>query len=187
MTITRTTTASTRRTAAAVHPELADLGKRRIGPAVWATTRIALGVVFFWAFVDKLFGLGFATPSERSWLNGGSPTEGYLAGVEGPFAGVFNAMSGQAWADWLFMAGLLGIGGALLLGVAMRVAAASGALLLTFMYLASLPLENNPVVDDHLVYAVVLVGLAAVRAGDTAGLGRAWRRIPLVQRNGWLQ
>jgi len=107
--------------------------------------------------------------------------------VEGPFAGIFNAMSGQAWADWLFMAGLLGIGGALLLGVAMRVAAASGALLLVLMYAASLPLENNPVVDDHLVYAVVLVGLAAVRAGDTAGLGRAWRRLPLVQRYGWLQ
>ena len=190
MAITRSTTSTTDptpRTAATVHPELADLGKRRIAPGVWATTRIALGVVFFWAFIDKLFGLGFATPSERSWLNGGSPTTGYLSGVEGPFGGVFNAMSGQAWADWLFMAGLLGIGAALLLGVAMRITAVSGALLLTFMYLASLPLENNPVVDDHLVYAIVLVGLAAVRAGDTFGLGRAWRRIPLVQRNAWLQ
>lgn len=187
MTNTRTPAAPTRRRAAAVHPELADLGKRRVGPAVWATTRIALGFVFFWAFIDKLFGLGFATPSERSWLSGGSPTEGYLAGVEGPFAGLFNAMSGQAWADWLFMAGLLGIGAALLLGVAMRVAAASGALLLAFMYLSSLPLENNPVVDDHLVYAVVLIGLATVRAGDTVGLGAAWRRLPLVQRHGWLQ
>lgn len=184
-----TTNDSMRRqpTAAAVHPELAETGELRVARGVWATTRIALGVVFFWAFVDKLFGLGFATPSERAWINGGSPTTGYLAGVEGPFAGVFNAMAGQAWADWLFMAGLLGIGVALLLGVAMRLAAASGALMLLLMYAAALPLQNNPVVDDHLVYALVLVGLAAVRAGDTAGLGRTWRRIPIVQRNAWLQ
>jgi thiosulfate dehydrogenase [quinone] large subunit len=184
-----TTISSTGRShsSVAAHPELADLGKRPIAAAIWATTRIALGVVFFWAFIDKLFGLGFATPGERSWLNGGSPTAGYLAGVDGPFAGVFNTLSGQAAADWLFMAGLLGIGAALLLGVAMRIAAASGALLLAFMYLASLPLENNPVIDDHLVYAVVLLGLAAVRAGDTAGLGRMWRRLPVVQRYGWLQ
>lgn len=81
------------------------------------------------------------------------------------------------------MAGLLGIGGALLLRVTMRLAASTGALLLLFMYAASLPLENNPIIDDHVVYAVVLIGLAAVKAGDTFGLGAAWRRTPLVRRH----
>lgn len=184
---TKNRTTARRVQASDIHPELEDLGKRKIAPAVWAVTRIGLGFIFLWAFVDKLFGLGFATPSERSWLNGGSPTSGYLAGVEGPFAGTFNAMSGQAWADWLFMAGLLGIGGALLLGVAMRLAAATGALLLLFMYAASLPLDNNPIIDDHIIYAVVLIGLAAVKAGDAFGLGAAWRRTPLVRRYAWLQ
>lgn len=173
--------------AASVHPELEDLGKRAVAPAVWAVTRLGLGFIFLWAFVDKLFGLGFATPSARAWINGGSPTAGYLRGVKGPFADVFHTIAGQAWADGLFMAGLLGIGVALMLGIGMRLAAASGALLLVFMYAASLPLQNNPFVDDHLIYAVVLVGLAAVKAGDTFGLGRAWRGIPLVQRNRWLQ
>ena len=28
--------------------------------------RIAFGFYFLWAFVDKLFGLGFATPAERA-------------------------------------------------------------------------------------------------------------------------
>ena len=46
---------------------------------VLAAIRISLGWIFLWAFVDKLFGLGFATPSARSWLNGGSPTKGFLA------------------------------------------------------------------------------------------------------------
>jgi thiosulfate dehydrogenase [quinone] large subunit len=90
-------------------------------------------------------------------------------------------MAGQAWADWLFMGGLLGIGVALTAGIAMRIAAASGALLLVFMWMASLPLDNNPFMDDHLVYAMVLVLLAALRAGDTAGLGAQWRTLPVVR------
>jgi thiosulfate dehydrogenase [quinone] large subunit len=81
------------------------------------------------------------------------------------------------------MAGLLAIGTALILGVGMRIAAATGGLLLTFMWMASLPLENNPFMDDHLVYAVVLVGLALLHAGDTLGLGRLWARTDLVHRH----
>ena len=41
--------------------------------------------------------------------------------------------------DWLFMIGLLGIGVALLLGVALRPAAASGALLVMMMWFAVWP------------------------------------------------
>jgi len=46
---------------------------------VWyavAAMRILLGIIFLWAFVDKLFGLGFATSSAKSWLGGASPTSG---------------------------------------------------------------------------------------------------------------
>lgn len=166
----------------AMHPELADLGRPSVADRVWAVTRIALGFVFAWAFVDKLFGLGYATPAERAWVNGGSPTTGFLGGVEGPFSGVYQAISGQAWADWLFMAGLLGIGVALLAGVAMRIAAAAGALLLVLMWTAVLPIVNNPFLDDHLVYALVLVGLAAAGADRVWGLGGWWSRLAVVRR-----
>jgi thiosulfate dehydrogenase (quinone) large subunit len=169
-------------TAESVHPELADLGRPSVADRVWAVTRIALGFVFAWAFVDKLFGLGYATPAERAWVNGGSPTTGFLGGVEGPFSGVYQAISGQAWADWLFMAGLLGIGVALLAGVAMRIAAAAGALLLVLMWTAVLPIVNNPFLDDHLVYALVLVGLAAAGADRVWGLGGWWSRLAVVRR-----
>ncbi len=169
-----------------VHPELAELGKTppqsKAGPYMWGVTRIALGFIFLWAFLDKLFGFGFSTPSERAWVNGGSPTTGYLSGVEGPFAGVFNALAGQAWADWLFMIGLAGLGIALVAGVAMRIAAASGALLLVFMWAASLPIATNPFLDDHLIYALVLIGLATVSAGYTLGIGRYWNKLSIVQR-----
>ncbi|MCU1369784.1 MAG: DoxX family protein [Ilumatobacteraceae bacterium] len=149
---------------------------------VGALVRVSLGFTFLWAFLDKTFGWGKATPAAGAWLDGGSPTTGFLSGAAGPFASTFHSMAGSAWADWLFMAGLLGVGVALTLGIGMRIAAASGGLLLVFMWAASLPLDNNPFMDDHLIYAMVLVGLALVNAGDTAGLGRVWSRLPLVGR-----
>lgn len=149
---------------------------------VAAVTRLALGFVFLWAFLDKLFGLGRSTPSARSWLNGGSPTTGYLSSLDGAYADTFQRLAGHAWVDWLFMAGLLGIGAALMLGVCLRIAAASGVAMLVFMWAASLPIDTNPFIDEHLIYAVVLVGLALTQAGDTLGLGHLWGRVPAVQR-----
>lgn len=177
------------------HAAGSETGPREhtVASYAWAASRISIGFVFLWAFLDKAFALGYATGTDRTtgaidrfgdaaWINGGSPTTGYLSGVTGPFESVFEPLSGAVWADWLFMIGLLAIGVALMLGIGMRVAAASGALLLTFMWMASLPLDNNPFMDDHLVYAIVLIGLAAVHAGDTLGLGRIWARTELVQR-----
>ena len=50
------------------------------------------------------------------------------------------------------------------------------------MYAASLPLENNPVVDDHVIGAIAVVVLALTLAGDTWGAGRAWARTNIVKR-----
>jgi thiosulfate dehydrogenase [quinone] large subunit len=81
----------------------------------------------------------------------------------------------------------LAIGVALTLGIGMRIAALSGAVLLTLMWAASLALENNPFMDDHIVYAVVLVALMIFGAGRTLGLGRQWEQLPLVQRMPFLK
>jgi hypothetical protein len=37
--------------------------------------------------------------------------------------------------------------------------------------------------DRHAAYAVILIGLAAVHAGDTLGAGRSWARTDLVRRH----
>ncbi|MEW9529544.1 hypothetical protein [Microbispora sp. NPDC049125] len=151
---------------------------------VWAVARIAVGWIFLWAFLDKTFGWGFATPAKRAWLEGGSPTTGFLKGTaDKTFGGFFNGLAGQAWVDWLFMIGLAGIGAALILGVGMRIAAGAGGLLLLMMWAAELPLETNPFLDEHIVYAIVLVGLALVGAGDTLGLGKLWGATGLVKRH----
>ena len=107
---------------------------------VVAAIRLSLGTVFLWAFFDKLLGLGHETSSENAWMDGGSPTEGFLSvAVQGPFADAYRSIAGDAWADWLFMVGLLGIGVALTAGIAMRITAASGAVLLLLMWTAVLP------------------------------------------------
>jgi len=150
--------------------------------------RLSIGWVFVWAFVDKAFGLGHETARGEAWVRGGSPTRGFLAfAASGPFEDLYHGIAGQAWADWLFMAGLLGIGVALMAGVAMRPAAASGVLLLVLMWTAVLPPENNVFMDDHLIYAMVLVLLASAGAGRTLGLGRVWESLPVVRRNRWLR
>lgn len=165
-------------------PTYEETPRHRTYRYVLAATRLSLGWVFLWAFLDKLFGLGHETPSAGAWVNGGSPTEGFLAHAPaGPMAGFYNDIAGAAWADWLFMLGLAGIGLALVVGVAMRIAAVSGAALLVMMWSAVLPPENNPFMDDHLVYALVLGVLALTGAGRTLGLGRVWERIPLVARH----
>lgn len=148
--------------------------------------RVVVGFYFLWAFVDKTFGLEYATPPENAWLDGGSPTTGYLSNVDGPFAEYFNEIAGEQWADWLFMIGLLGIGLAFLLGIGVRIAAFFGFILLMLMYLASLPTETNPAIDDHVMQALVVALLGAIGAGSVWGLGKMWRRTRVVSRNRWL-
>ena len=163
-----------------------------------AVLRISTGFVFLWAFLDKLFGLGYATPGERAWINGGSPTKGFLSNVEvGPFQDFFHSIAGSAWADWLFMLGLLGIGVALILGIGLRLAAIATVVMMAAMWLAEFPLSQttaagepsgstNPIVDYHWIYAVAAVVAALTYAGHTWGLGKWWAGLPIVQRNRWL-
>jgi len=121
-----------------------------------ALLRIGFGLTFLWAFFDKLFALGYATGrledgsvdrfGDAAWINGGSPTEGFLKfGADGPFKDFYNGIAGDAWANWLFMLGLFGIGIALTLGIGMRIAATAGVIMYILMWSVVLPPENNPV------------------------------------------
>jgi thiosulfate dehydrogenase [quinone] large subunit len=161
---------------------------RRSTPAMYvmAILRIVIGFTFLWAFFDKVFGWGHATPAAKSWLNGGSPTKGFLSASEGPFAGFYHHLAGTTFANWAFMLGLLGIGLALTLGIGMRIAGVTGVLLYLMMWAVVLPPETNPIVDDHIIGALAVAALALTAAGDTLGLGRWWKRQPVVENNPWL-
>lgn len=164
-----------------------------------AGTRLLLGFVFLWAFFDKAFGWSYATPSAKSWVNGGSPTNGFLKGVSaGPMESTFHSWAGSGLVDWLFMLGLLGIGIGLVSGVALKLTAAAGTAMMAFMWIAEWPLaqhtsagaptmSSNPVVDYHVMFAAIMIALALSAAGTAFGLGGRWARLPFVSRNGWLR
>lgn len=151
-----------------------------------AITRIALGFVYLWAFLDKLFGLGLSTPPEGSVLAGQSPSAGYLSHTEGAFSGLFHALAGNPIVDVLFMLGLGAVGIALITGVCLHLAAIGGTLVMGGIYLSALPLSNNPFVDDHVIYILVGWLLAVIGAGTVAGLGAWWQTLPLVRGRRWL-
>ena len=84
------------------------------------------------------------------------------------------------------MLGLIAIATGLLLGIGMRFACAGGAVLTVLMWSASLPPKNDLFMDDHIIYALVLITLAVLGAGNTLGLGRWWSQTSLVRRLPWL-
>jgi thiosulfate dehydrogenase [quinone] large subunit len=145
----------------------------------------------------------------------GSPTFGFLTfgtNPDGPFASFFHNLGESAgvaaadgppvlyagsWVNWMFMLSLLAIGVALILGVMVRISSIGGAVLLGFMYLAEWPLNavdpetglntaNNPVMDDHIIYGIVMIMLMLFTAERTLGLGKWWQSTSFVQRFPWL-
>ena len=198
------TATPTSRTTTTVNGELSRLATpetaepdRVVGGRFWGVLRIALGWVFLWAFLDKLLALGFATGrnpetgvvdrfGDAAWINGGSPTDGFLQfglHTKAPFTDFYASLAGSPIIEWIYMLSMLAIGTALILGVATRLAAGAGIVWMAMFYTASsIWPENNPFLDDHIVYAIVLAGIAYVGAGRYLGLGRRWERLSLVKR-----
>lgn len=138
--------------------------------------RLSLSWIFLWSFLDKL----------PEWLAGKSPAAGFLLkGSSGPFAYLYQSLAGNSVVDWLYMLGLLGLGLALLLGVALRLTAFLGTIFLLLIYSAALPPEHNPFMDEHIIYSLLLMYLATTGVGDWYGLGRRWSK--WTKNNPWLQ
>jgi thiosulfate dehydrogenase (quinone) large subunit len=167
------------------------------GGLIWGLLRLSIGWVFLWAFLDKLFALGFASGrnpetgvadrfGDAAWINGGSPTDGFLQfglHTKEPFTGFYESLAGSSLIEWVYMLSMLAIGVALMLGIATRLAAGAGILWMLLFYTASaLSPENNPFMDDHIIYAIVLAGIAVVGGGRYLGLGKQWERLSFVQK-----
>ena len=153
------------------------------GMWAWTLLRLLLGWSFLWAFLDKMFGLGFATcrleggaidfGCDAAMINGGSPTYGYLnfATQGSHTGGLFEWMAPTApdainFADIGFMLALLFGGVLLMLGIGVRIAAIGGAILMAFMFLAGdVWPDNNPINSSHVIEMAAFLGIAYVGAG----------------------
>jgi thiosulfate dehydrogenase (quinone) large subunit len=192
-------------TADVVVPEAGGRQGRGLG-IVWGVLRLLMGWTFLWAFLDKAFGLGFATGRDAetmaitfngpdAWINGGSPTAGVLGfALKGPFKGFYQSVTGfqmgaagptsAAWVDWIFMLSMLAIGLALLLGIGVKLASIGGAIWMVMFFTATaISPEHNPFVDEHVVEFVVLIGLYLANAGRHLGFGRWWEGTSLVRKH----
>lgn len=183
-----TTTTSTATTAPLVRTQ-DDIVTTASARTWLAVLRLATGFIFLWAFLDKCFGLNYSTPPEKSWINGGTPSQGFLKSdaVVGPLKDFYATIASPV-TDWLFMLGMLGVGLAVMLGIGVRVAAVAGTIIMIMMWAAEWPPTkgtSNPLVDYHVIYALVLIVVALTLAGDTWGLGRWWAR--LTRNAGWLR
>lgn len=137
---------------------------------VWFLLRLALGFELIWAFIDKIFGLGFATTSAGAWINGGSPTTGFLSHVAGPFGSIYHNLAGSSITDWLFMLGLLLLGLGLITGLARKWTGWGGVVFMILLWSASLPLKTNPFLDEHIIYALLFASIALLPEATAIGL-----------------
>jgi len=179
---------------------------------VFGILRLAMGWTFLWAFLDKSFALGFATgrlddgsidfwAKGAAWFNGGSPTKGVFTYAlnAGPFQGFYERLghvtvtaqgataSPPEWINVVYMVSMVLIGLGLITGVMTRLAAAGGIAWMAIFYTATaIWPENNPFLDDHIVYAIVLVGLIVANAGRYYGLGKIWQRVSFVEGRKYL-
>lgn len=125
--------------------------------------RISLGVLFFYAGITKI-------------LNPEWTAAGYLADPA-MFKGFYAWLASESVlpiVDMLNKWGLTLIGTALILGAFVRTASILGAAMMALYYFPILnfpyPNEHSYIVDDHIVYALALLVLAAFHAGRVWGL-----------------
>lgn len=77
-------------------------------------------------------------------------------------------------------------GFALIFGAAVRLSALAGAIVMALTWATHLPTENALLVDEHVIYVVVLFALGAYGAGRIAGLDAYFEAHPAVAERPWL-
>ncbi|MEK7148164.1 MAG: DoxX family protein [Patescibacteria group bacterium] len=134
--------------------------------------RISLGFLFLYAGFTKVIDPGW---SAAGYLKGAVTFSGFYQWLASsqilPFTNFLN--------EW----GLTLIGVALILGVFVRLSAMLGAIIMILYYFPILdfPLvgEHGYIVDEHIIYATVLLLLGSLQAGRVWGLEKWCSSFPI--------
>ncbi|MEF8825086.1 MAG: DoxX family protein [Halapricum sp.] len=137
--------------------------------------RLIMGWTFFYAGITKVINPEW---SVRGFLL-------YGISSENPFTQIWTTL-GNDW-YWLLtplnQLGLTLIGLALIVGLFVRFSAFWGALMMTFYWLASFPLEGSILIDFHFVYVLLLFAVGAFGTGRVLGLDAWIEDLDIVKEN----
>src|SRR5438477_11257654 len=139
-------------------------------PAAWGTVpmRLFLGVTFVYAGLQKLFDPGFLSPGSPTYI--GTQLNAFAAHSPIGFLITAVALPLPLFTGAAVLAGELGIGALVLLGIQTRLAAAAGALLNFVLFLTASWTVQPYFLGSDGIYTVAWITLAVV--GDQ-GLLRA--------------
>ena len=125
--------------------------------------RVAMGWLMFYAGITKVL--------DPEWS-----AAGYAVNAS-TLSGLYEWLASPAnlgWINFVNEWGLTLLGISLILGIGVRLSSTLGAVLMLFYYFPILEFpyagEHSYIVDEHIIYALVLAYFAAVRAGRTFGL-----------------
>ncbi len=136
--------------------------------------RISMGWLMFYAGYSKLIKPGWSAV-------------GYMKGAK-TFTGFYNWLMSPGIlpvVNFLNEWGLTFLGISLILGVGVRLSATLGGVLMLLYYFPlgfPYPSANSIIVDDHIIYALILFFFAAIRAGRYWGLEVWCSRLPICSR-----
>lgn len=146
--------------------------------------RLVMGWILLQGGLEKLF--------DPDWT-----AAGYLQFAiadSNPFKETFVDMAGSTLVDQVVIWGLTLTGLGLILGAAVRWCAFWAAAMMLIFWVSAwqggmlqgIPLEHGWVVDDHVIYAVLLFGLGAFGAGRILGVDAWLEKTGFVRENRWL-
>jgi thiosulfate dehydrogenase [quinone] large subunit len=154
---------------------------------VIAALRITLGLGFLWAGLEKVFqfaGAGaFNAAGFLTHATGGSVPGSAATAIVNPTHAFWVSLGSNAGAvsaiNVLVQAGEIGIGIALILGLATRFSAIAGAVMMGLFYVANWSFATGPF-NEQFMYGAVAIVLALVGAGEYFGLDA------LIEKNSWV-
>ena len=142
--------------------------------------RVAVGWLMFYAGITKIL--------DPEWTAAGYAISANT--FHGLYA-FFALPANIGWINFINEWGLTLLGISLILGIGVRLSSILGAALMMFYYFPALDFpyvgEHSYIVDEHVIYALLLIFFAVVRAGRYFGLeerfGRTFlRKIPRFQK-----
>lgn len=162
-----------------------SVGKQRMV----AVLRMAVGFIFLTAGIEKLLLTegGFSAAGFLKFGTAGTPVLASAAEkvIYNPTHDFWVALAGNAAAmnviNVLVVAGQIGIGVALILGLATRFASAMGTLMMLIFFVAAWEFEFG-IVNQHLTYALVTATLGVLGAGRVWGLDAVIEKAQIVRQ-----